>query len=283
MADREALLQQLGFSEYEARAYLALLRRSPLNGYELAKSAGLPRANVYAVLQKLEERRAVLRQETPAGVRYAPVDPRELTGQMAQQFQRAVEAAQHELGDLYAPPEPGYIWNIQGYAALLDHARALINAAQAQLTLAVWPAEARGLAEVLALAERRGVAITTLCLKACAEVCGGCRGQLHRYSVAPEQSASWLIVIGDESELLAGEISPAGEAAALRTRQELSVSMSSWYIRNSIALAAVLADLGSQLERLVEPETRAILGSLGVGQPGGDWLAQMRQLLSRGE
>ena len=54
MADITALLQQLGFSEYEARAYLALLQRNPLNGYELAKVSGLPRANVYAVLQKLE-------------------------------------------------------------------------------------------------------------------------------------------------------------------------------------------------------------------------------------
>jgi sugar-specific transcriptional regulator TrmB len=72
MADIVALLQQLGFSEYEARAYTALLQRSPLNGYELAKAAGLPRANVYAVLQKLEERNAVGRQESPTGVRYAP-------------------------------------------------------------------------------------------------------------------------------------------------------------------------------------------------------------------
>jgi sugar-specific transcriptional regulator TrmB len=34
MTDITALLQQLGFSKYEARAYLALLQRNPLNGYE---------------------------------------------------------------------------------------------------------------------------------------------------------------------------------------------------------------------------------------------------------
>ena len=73
MADITALLQQLGFSEYEARAYLALLQRNPLNGYELAKVSGLPRANVYAVLQKLEERGAVVRLDMPSGARYAPV------------------------------------------------------------------------------------------------------------------------------------------------------------------------------------------------------------------
>jgi sugar-specific transcriptional regulator TrmB len=79
MADLTALLQQLGFSEYEARAYLALLQRNPLNGYELAKLSGLPRANVYAALQKLEERGAVVRLDIPSRARYAPVAPTELT------------------------------------------------------------------------------------------------------------------------------------------------------------------------------------------------------------
>jgi HTH-type transcriptional regulator, sugar sensing transcriptional regulator len=49
-------LQQLGFTEYEARAYVALLQRYPVNGATVAKLAHLPRANVYDVLSKLEAR-----------------------------------------------------------------------------------------------------------------------------------------------------------------------------------------------------------------------------------
>jgi sugar-specific transcriptional regulator TrmB len=77
MEDIVASLQRLGFGEYEAKAYIALLQRSPLTGYELAKVSGLPRANVYAVLPKLEEKGAVLRVDTPAGPRYSPVPPLE--------------------------------------------------------------------------------------------------------------------------------------------------------------------------------------------------------------
>src|SRR5262245_66664186 len=62
MTDAAALLQELGFSEYEARAYVALLQRSPLNGYELAKASGLPRANGYSVLRTLEDRGAGVRR-----------------------------------------------------------------------------------------------------------------------------------------------------------------------------------------------------------------------------
>src|SRR6266542_2634167 len=267
MADTVALLQQLGFGGYEARAYRALLQRSPLNGYELAKAAGLPRANVYAVLQKLEERNAVVRQESPTGV---------LTQRIERYFHATLDAAQHELNAIFSPPDPAYIWNIQGQAALLEHACALIDSVHEQLTVAISPAQAQALAEAITQAEQRGVAITTLCLNVCAVACGGCRGQLYRYRVAPEQSHGWLIVIADGAELLAGEIRADADAMAIRTRQALLVDMTSWYIRHSIALAAVLNDLGSQLERLLEPETRAILGAIGT-QPDGDWLEQMRR------
>ena len=47
-----ALLERLGFTEYEARAYLTLLGRNPLTGYELAKLSGIPRPNVYPVLDR---------------------------------------------------------------------------------------------------------------------------------------------------------------------------------------------------------------------------------------
>jgi sugar-specific transcriptional regulator TrmB len=101
MDDAVTLMQQLGFSEYEARAYLALLQRNPLNGYELAKVSGLPRANIYAVLQKLEERGAVVRLEMPNGARYAPVSPNQLTQRIGNRFQEALGAAQRagESGD----------------------------------------------------------------------------------------------------------------------------------------------------------------------------------------
>src|SRR5215211_4976590 len=137
MADVTALLQQLGFSEYEARAYLALLQRNPLNGYELAKLSGLPRANVYAVLQKLEERGAVVRLDMPSGARYAPVAPAELTQRIASRFHGTLSAAQRALEELAAPPAFTNVWSIQGYAALLEHAHALIDATGKQLLVAI--------------------------------------------------------------------------------------------------------------------------------------------------
>ena len=277
--DSSALLQQLGFGEYEAKAYLALLQRSPLNGYEVAKASGIPRANVYAVLQKLEERGVIIRQDTPESTRFVAVPPDELTQRLASSFQSALSAAKQALEDIASPVEREYVWNARGYPALLDHARSLLVNARERAQVALSPPEALALAEELRVAEERGVDLTTLCLEACPNECGGCRGRIYRYRVTPDRPTRWLVIVVDGAEVLAGEIGAGPEAVAVRTRQRLLVELAGWYIRHSIALAAVVDDLGDRLDHLLAPETRALLASVGPGGAGDGWLEHMRRLL----
>jgi len=274
------LLQRLGFGEYEAKAYVSLLKRNPLNGYELAKASGLPRANVYAVLQKLEERGAVVRLDTPEGARYAPVSPKELTQRLGSRFQEALHEARDSLEKITVPAEHEYVWNARGYLVMQEHASACVDATRKRLLVAVWPEEALAIADNVARAEARGVEITTLCLAACAKECGGCRGRVYRYRVAPEKRARWLVLVADETEVLAGEIGQGEEALTVRTRQRVLVELAAWYIRHSIALATLLSDVGSRLKHLLKPETKSVLASVGPGEQKAGWLEHMHQLLS---
>jgi predicted transcriptional regulator len=282
MTDATGLLQQLGFSEYEARAYLALLQRNPLNGYELAKVSGLPRANIYAVLQKLEERGAVVRLDLPNGTRYVPIPPTELTQRVATRFQQTLDAVEQALEDLATPADPEYVWNIRGYTALLDHAQALLGATRERLLVAIVRQEASALAEPLAQASTRGVEIVTLCLDECPQDCGNCRGTICRYCAALTAERRWLVLVADDAEVLAGEVGPNDEVLAVRTRQRLQVDMASWYIRHSMALTAVLSELRSRQDHVLEPETQALLRSVDPSNWRGGWLDHLRALVQRG-
>jgi sugar-specific transcriptional regulator TrmB len=275
MAEADALLQELGFSEYEARAYIALLQRSPLNGYELAKASGVPRPNIYAVLQKLEERNIVVRMDAPTGVRYAPVPPDELTRRLGHRFKHTLEAATRSLEAVASPVERDYIWNIQGYTAVIEHAQALIDDAQNEVLLAVWQPESQALGEATARAAGRNITINTLCLQACPQDCDDCRGKIYRYQVATNRMSRWLIAIRDGAEMLLGDITPEC-ATAMRTRQAHLIEMASWYIRHSIGLAAVLGDLNGNEQYFLKPETQQILRGLGPDEAG--WLNYMLQL-----
>jgi predicted transcriptional regulator len=272
----------LGFGEYEARAYYALLQHNPVSGYELAKVSGIPRPNIYAVLQKLEERGTVGRMERDNTTLYLPVPPEEFLARLGQRFQATLVTAQQALQELGKLPERAYVWNVQGYANLLAQAQSLIAGSSAQLVLALWPDEAATLADELAQAEMRGVEITTLCLAACPQECGGCRGRVYRYQVVEMYDTRWLLLVPDGEEVLIGEITTGVETSTdvstVRTRQPLLIAMTSWFIWHSIAVAALLVEIGEELDARLDERTRAILRAVGPSGADG-WLAYMRRVL----
>lgn len=290
-------LQHLGFSQYEAQAYITLLQHEPLNGYELAKHSGIPRPSIYPVIQKLEERGAVLRMESENAVRYAALPPEQLLAGLGRQYRESLEAAERSLSELSVRKEDEHLWNVRGYPVFIEQARALIESAREKLMVAISPVEAAVLAEEMRGAERRGVAITTLCLAECSKECGGCRGRIHRFPVAPEPQGRWLILAQDEQELLAGEIRASAkpdeggitassategediDTNAVRTRQKLLVNLALWYIRQSIALAALLQEEGRAQN--LAPETRALLSSLDVSGAKPSWTQRWRSFLEK--
>ncbi|MCI0710279.1 MAG: hypothetical protein L0154_08970 [Chloroflexi bacterium] len=278
MTDTIKLLQELGFSEYETKAYIALLKEHPLNGYSVAKISGIPRANVYAVLQKLEERGAIYSLEVEAGTVYSPISPRNLIQRLSHHISSVLEKAERALYEAAVPVEQHYVQNIHGYEEIIEHIQELIGCAQGDLIIALWQPEAVRLAEHLAHAEDRGVRITTLCFQACPDQCGGCRGQLYQYRVTPQEDHHWIIVIQDCAEMVMGITE--GQSVAIRTQQTSLVNMSSWYVRHSIALAAILMDMGDRLEDMLRPETQSLLASIGQGQ---SWLQHMLHLVKNKE
>jgi sugar-specific transcriptional regulator TrmB len=276
-------MQKLGFSRYEAQAYVALLRKNPMNGYELAKASGIPRPNIYPVLRKLEEAGAVLRLETPGGARYEPVAAEELLSTMKHRYQHSIDEAAEGLRELVCPAEGESVLNLRGYAPLIEQARALIERSKDQLLLSIWPQEAVLLRETIAQAQARGVRITTLCLRGCPQPCPACQGDVFRYAIAPGQDARWLVLVADESELLAGEIPSGGEdetsTGAVRTRQPMLVNLTGSYIQNSIALASILSGLGSQVEQGLDARSLAAINRLRPLHGEGPWLEHLRQRL----
>jgi DNA-binding MarR family transcriptional regulator len=281
MTDASALLHRLGFTEYEARAYVALVQQHPVNGYELARNSGIRRADIYRVLDQLEERGAVLRVENEAGAKYTPLAPDELLARLTRSTEETLEQARESLMQLPKPAEYDFIGNVRGYPAVIDHAQSLIESADRKLLVALWPNEAATLAPQFAGAQDRGVEITTLCLAACTQECGFCRGRVYRYQVMSEQQRRWFTLVPDDREVLTGEIGEDGDALAVRTSQHLLVEMASWFIRHSIALAAVITDIGDELTRLIQPETSAVLEAVGPGGRNDGWLQHMRTLLKR--
>jgi len=93
-----ASLRDLGLSEYEARAYRALLRSGPTTAKELSRKSEVPMGRIYDVLNGLEQHRLVRSQAASRPKKYVAVEPE--VG-----LDRLLEAKQRELdkhADQYA-------------------------------------------------------------------------------------------------------------------------------------------------------------------------------------
>ena len=269
-----ALLQELGFGEYEAKAYVALLGVGQSTGYEVAKAAAIPRPNVYAVLDRLVARGAAQRFDTAGGVRYAATPASRMLRRLEQKHQRTLAAAREGLATLVQPDEAAPAFTLRSEAELLERARAGIDAAREALLLSIRPSQAAPLADALQRASDRDVRITTLCLSGCEQECGACRGDIYRLAPPTDDQASWLLLVVDRSEALVGHVEPS-MVQGVATAQRPMIELTGAYIRQSLTLALLADELEARIEKLLSPRTRRALDRL---YPGGDFLAHIRSL-----
>ena len=155
-------VQELGFTEYEAKAYLALLDESPLSGYKVAQSSGVPRSKVYEVLGGLVRRGAVLVNHGDP-VQYAPLPPKELISRRRKEMETSLETAEESL-ERYAesPDNRGVIWDIKGREEILERTREVAGRAERSILVEVWEEDAPELREALAAAAERGVEVSVV-------------------------------------------------------------------------------------------------------------------------
>lgn len=127
-------LQGLNFSEYEARAYLSLLKAQPATAYEVAKTSGIPKANSYTVLDSLCRKRAAQPvSQLPA--KYVATPPDVLFKDIAETTRQRAERACERIEQIGDYPEHDYVWSLSGQDAIDKRVAEVIDNAQQHLWL----------------------------------------------------------------------------------------------------------------------------------------------------
>ena len=165
-------LMAVGFTEYEARVYLALLSENPATGYQLGKKAGIPRSMVYEALGRLHARGAILRTNDQRAALYRPVPPDLLLDRYMQEQQRLTHTLRGSLKALYTSEAEEHIWSISGESAVMAYALQIVQEAQTELLLVLPDRAVEDLRDEIAAACARGVAVSSLLTEAAELACG---------------------------------------------------------------------------------------------------------------
>jgi sugar-specific transcriptional regulator TrmB len=203
-----ASLRDLGLSEYESRAYRALLDTGPTTAKELSRASDVPMGRVYDVLNALEQYSLVRSQASARPKKYVAVEPdtaldrllsdkrRELE-EKADQYERIVDELSEEL-DAADPVEEQFWTAAVGQDESVDLLLERLAAADERIRL-VASEQLSGLdvaevgvlvAEELEEALDRGVRIDLLMTPALVEALPPAVGDRYRETLSPHPDCS---------------------------------------------------------------------------------------------
>ncbi|MBU7316955.1 TrmB family transcriptional regulator [Paenibacillus oleatilyticus] len=240
-------LQKLGFSPYECKAYVGLLKSHPVTGYEISKRSGVPRSMIYEVLGKLMDKGAVhLVPSEP--VKYAPVPADEWIGRLRKQFDQSFAYLEKSLMMLQQEREMDVIWHIRSDESVMNEIADLIGRAEKELWLSVWEPQ---VPEVKASVERhlrRGVPVFSVLFGAPETQIGTTFH--HDYmtpEVVKERTGGYLTIAArDGEEVLIANFSGESTTWAVKTHDPALVLVATEYVRHDIMIEEITAQFGPE-------------------------------------
>jgi Cd2+/Zn2+-exporting ATPase len=259
--DLKSNLIALGFTEYEAKVYLALLREHPATGYRLGKRSGIPRSMVYEALGRLRARGVVLETEEEKATLYRPLPPDTLLERMRRDHNRLVEELENGLGALYESDEEQHLWSVRGDGSVRSYALRMVQTADRELMLVLADRELEELREQIHLRCHQGVEVNAVLT---GEGSLGC-GEVVRHPPMEselQELTDALVIVADEREALISSGGP--EPTATITSNRNLVLIARQFIWMELLAQRMLARIGPDLLKRLDPEDQRLLQSFPV-------------------
>ena len=150
-------LKELGFNSYEAKVYVALLKKYPATGYEVSKISNVPQARAYDTLKALEQQKVVVANNSKP-VTYTPIKPSELTKRYKRKLTSTLDFLDKNLPNVkedYTEP----VLSITGGANIREKIIEIVKNAQKEIYIEIWSQDFKFIEPYLLEAYNRGVEV----------------------------------------------------------------------------------------------------------------------------
>ena len=195
------LLKSFGFTSYESSAYLALLSKHPSNGSQVSRVSGVARSRIYDVLRGLLKRGLVFEVEVG---KYVPLPFEELQKQLRTQFETNLNSLEEQLSKQFQDTSHEFIFTLQGYENVIARACEIIDKAQKELYLRMFPNSWKRLRESIQNALSRGVGIRLICMGEMPKICDLQITHPENQNLIKKLGGESLDIVSDKTETLVG-------------------------------------------------------------------------------
>jgi sugar-specific transcriptional regulator TrmB len=250
-------LTALGFTEYEAKVYLALLAESPATGYQISKKSGVPRSMVYEALGRLHGRGAVLETVEGRSTLYRPLPPDLLLDRQEEERRQLLNHLREGLRRVYDAPEEARTWSISGRQTVLAYATRLIREAHQEIHMVLNDGDLAALYGEIKAACDRELDVNALLT---GEGVLDCGHVVHHPPVESELQGlnDALLIVADNGQALVASVS---QATATITGNPNLVLIARQFVWMEMFTQRIYARLGPDLLARLDPDDRRILAN----------------------
>ncbi len=247
-------LRQLGLSLNESKAYLCLLKKSGITGYELSKNAGVPPSKIYDSLNKLLAKGFVSMIKSDQAPKYVASDPTKIITRFQQDSNRTLDILKKQLGEIRQNPEAfnQYIWQLNDRRQILDKIREIVEDSRKMIYLSIWKEELQEMEEVLRKASRRRVQMAIVLYGSYKMDFGVVYDHSLEDILLREMGERRLALVADDRIVLLGHFGDRDEAFATWTHNRGMVNLAKDYITHDI--------ISLKLVEHFEPQISVVFG-----------------------
>lgn len=263
-------LQEIGFTEYEAKVYCALIRFPGSTGYEIGGHSKVPRARVYEVLEGLEEKGMAYPQAVGGKQLYYPKPHAAMLAERKERLTQVADTVQATLDAMASDaPEPEFLV-FTGKEHVFAKFKQLCRQTEAKLLVSGWPEDLMALGPELRRAREHGAGVYVVCF-------GEAKlpiPNVFYHSVSPLQYVQvavfgrWLQVVSDLKECFIGQILGPDRSLGLWSRSPaLAFTVAQW-IYHDITVLALEKEFKAEATTRINKETQALLRGVLQWAPG---------------
>ena len=236
----------IGFSEYETKAYCSLLTNSPSSPYEIAKESMIPSSKIYGVLAKLLEKNVVIEIAGNKN-KYVAVDPEEIIDRYRSDTNSTLNFLETQLSELKKDEDFAYIWNINDYSFLINKAFQIIENSKKTILISIWKEEMNRLENALEIAEKKNKSLSIVHFG----VPDRNIGQVFKHPIEDtlynEKNGRSLVIVADSDEVLMGTIFEDGRVDGAYSKNKGFVMMAEDYLKHDIYIMKIVKRFNKEL------------------------------------
>ncbi len=140
MEDLVQQLKAIGYTEYEAKSYVSLVKSGTVTAYQVSKNSGIPRARIYDILKSLIEKGLVLKEEKIDGTVYSPLPVDVFLEKAQSNWQKNYQNLSNKLKQLETTEESpdNQILILKEKTTIISYCRMLIRKAEKRIIISLW-------------------------------------------------------------------------------------------------------------------------------------------------